>query len=136
MNTPGFTAGASLIRALRKNTSISFAYSISGEAFAHSRLDRERQRIIPAARDSKEQAYGDCLTDCRLSGAKNCASRCGTATPGPGHGSTPGTSNAQVACCIGFFAECIVSNWGDVFGLAGCFYSASTCTQNAPCNAL
>ena len=92
--------------------------------------------VIPAMRDNSSQNYQDCLTDCRLGGGKNCAAQCSKATPSQGHGSTPGTSNAQALCCMGSFAACLISSWGNVFGMIGCYASATQCTTTPPCNAL
>lgn len=92
--------------------------------------------VTPAMRDTTSQKYHDCLVDCRLDGGKNCATQCSNTTPSQGHGSTPGTSNAQALCCMGIFAACLVRNWGDVFGMIGCGVSATQCTTTPPCNAL
>jgi hypothetical protein len=93
--------------------------------------------ITLAIRDARQQEYKECLIDCRSGGGRNCAQQCSEQTRAhPGYGTVPGTSDAQALCCMGFLAACLAQNYGDAFGMAGCFFKGMSCTKDLPCSAL
>jgi hypothetical protein len=131
MTIPGFTAGSALPQSGREETR---PWAISGSG----RVDVSRG-ITPAARDPKQQAYSECLADCRAEGGASqaCRTQCTAEVfPPVGHGTGPGTSDLQAACCLATFAACMVSAWGNFFGMAGCMFAATQCTTSGPCSGL
>ena len=93
MRFPGFTADSSLATNRRR-------YEAHGAR--HGFESFRRETIEPAIPGSSEQAYIDCLTDCRLSGGHNCAKSCSGGRGSTGTGSTGGSQGPS--CAPGFVA--------------------------------
>jgi hypothetical protein len=143
MNPPGFTANLALSRSARAIALCSCRHTSSLSRMAQ-RFDRGGT-IRPAARDEAQQEYADCLQECRREGGDNCVDECLKATyPSPGYGEGKGTSDAQVACCAGMLAACLITvgpsafigQWGIAVGISLCLFQSMFCTQNAPCSRL
>jgi hypothetical protein len=76
MNIPGFTAEFALSNATLKwvQTSSTWAKGAIHSGSPH-------RQVVPAAAGNTEQAYRDCLTDCRLAGQRNCEALCAKGPP-------------------------------------------------------
>lgn len=104
MNVPGFTASASLVEAKRKHSLGEFHHSANPAQ--QQQVEQLRSRhgvrsnstetprdatdhsVVPAARDERQEAYAECLAECRMEGGTNCVNRCLVQTAPPrGYGS-------------------------------------------------
>jgi hypothetical protein len=116
MNIPGFTADASLNRHERRSGAYSVKHMPEGS----------RGGIEPALPGRPEQAYIDCLIDCRVSRLGNCVQRCsGHSGTGSGTGSSGSSCPpGQVACSNGCAPCCFNGAKGSPVtcpdGFAGC----------------
>jgi hypothetical protein len=95
----------------------------------------EQQRVIPTLRDNQQEAYRECLVDCRLSRGRNCPTLCSKVTTANiGYGVSPGTSTATEICCIAKFFGCVAANLDNPIGLIGCGADSYDCADRSPCN--
>jgi hypothetical protein len=138
MNIPGFTAELALAKSRFEVNWASPEETRLGGMWISGRIDVSRS-IAPAAMDPKQQAYKECLAECRFEGGalQDCKNQCKAEVfPPVGHGTAPGTSDAQAACCMATFAACIAGAWGSPFGMIGCMYAATSCTTVGLCSGL
>jgi hypothetical protein len=138
MSVPGFTAEWGLVKPGPAGKWAS-AGSSSWRMGAAKRVDVSGS-ITPARPTPEQQDYIDCVNECLDEGGdpSACSKQCktvGSTTP-VGHGTDPGTSDAQVACCLASLALCMGFNWSNPFGMAGCMLSGMSCTTTPPCNGL
>ena len=119
MTMPGFTAET----------------SCNGSRNRYRRCKLGGAQGVTPAMDPQAQDHKECIAECRAEGGKNCAAQC-RPQQNVGHGSTPGTSDAQVACCLGIFAHCLAMTWAYPPLIGLCYLQASICTQSYPCKDL
>ena len=97
--------------------------------------DGSQYVAVPAMRGDQEEAYNDCLVDCRLARGKNCPTACAKIiSANVGYGVSPGTSPATELCCMATFFGCVALNLGNYVGLLKCGYDSFDCADKPPCN--
>jgi hypothetical protein len=98
MNIPGFTAELALAKSrLEVNWASPEETRLAGMSIS-GRIDVSRS-ITPAAMDPKQQAYKECLAECRFEGGalQDCKNQCKAEVfPPVGHGTAPGTSGIVI----------------------------------------
>jgi hypothetical protein len=137
MNMPSFTAEGSLLKS-GYGGDLASHINTAWLKYVMPTLEAA-QGITPAIpMDDRILQRKICLKECRAEGGINCEEQCRVAeAPDPiGHGTSPGTSDAQALCCMGIFAACMGGAWGSPLGMLGCMVKATSCTQEFPCNAL
>jgi len=98
--------------------------------------------LEPAMRDPTQQAYAECLAECKADGGTNCPTTCAQQTKPPVNYPSPsGPSPGVAACCAGKYSACIASaalggGPAAVIGFAACSADYVSCLQSPtfPCN--
>jgi len=108
------------------------------------RQDEAPHGVVPAMRDPTQQAYAECLAECRSSGGTNCAATCAVQTKPPVvYPSPEGPPPKVAACCAVEYAGCVAGCVGSTGPLALvcaalCSASYASClkTPTFPCDRL
>lgn len=98
----------------------------------------------PAMRDPTQQAYADCLVECKTAGGTNCPTLCAKQTKPPvTYPSPSGPSSGVAACCFGLYTACLAGVAGGgpagaARGFIGCDRDYVACLTSPPwpCNQL
>lgn len=101
----------------------------------------EQSIVVPAMRDPYQQAYIECLWECRAGGGTNCEATCAAESKPPkSYPSPSGPSPGVAACCLAEYAACVAtaSMEGPIalLGVALCSANYVGCLQSPsfPCN--
>lgn len=86
--------------------------------------------VLPARRDSTQQGFADCVSECDPTDAvcvTSCKKQWFPTSSGP-----PGTPPALEACCMAELAICVAMNvaTSSYVGLLGCAAAAMSCTTS------
>ena len=92
MSLPGFNAHTIVNKQERTHRS---------RAVSRSKLNN----VEPAAPDSREQAYRECLVDCRAAGGRDCPQLCSGHSSGGSAGTSSGVTSPSTVCQIEMYTH-------------------------------